>query len=135
MAHFLTGFAPTTGKLYRGFVKGFLKHLYQINTIRHNLAPLVVGRRLYARQKPPKFLCPGEVKRLFAGLSLSSATAIRTYATVHLAFYLGLRPVEIHSIGLDDICFTQAELTIKRRKNDNPIVLPIPPEVLKAVSA
>jgi site-specific recombinase XerD len=136
LAQFLLGFAPTTCRLYRGHLKGFLRHLYQNqNTISRDLAPLVVGRRLYAQDKPPKFLRPNEVQKLFAGLSLCSPTAIRTYAMVHLAFFLGLRPVEIHSIGLDDICFTQAELTIKRRKNDNPIVLPIPPAALKAVSA
>ena len=75
------------------------------------------------------------MKKLFVVLSLSSPTAIRTYAMVHLAYFLGLRPVEIHSISLDDICFTKAELTIRRRKNDNPIVLPLPPAVVKAVSA
>ena len=136
LAQFLVGFVPATCKLYRGFVKGFLRHLYHHkNTIGRDLAPLVVGRRLYARDKPPKFLRPNEVQKLFAGLSLSSATQIRTHAIVHLAFFLGLRPVEIHSIGLDDICFSKAELTIRRRKNDNPMVLPIPPAVLKAVSA
>jgi site-specific recombinase XerD len=136
LAQFLVGFAPATCRLYRGYLKGFLRHLYHHqNTISRNLAPLVVGRRLYAQDKPPKFLRPVEVQKLFAGLSLSSATAIRTYAMVHLAFFLGLRPVEIHSIGLDDICFSKAELTIERRKNDNPIVLPIPPAALKAVSA
>ena len=135
LGQFLTGFAPTTCKLYRGFIKGFLRHLYQKTAISRNLAPLVVNRRLYGQTKPPKFLRPAEVKKLFSGLSLSSATAIRTYAMVHLAFFLGLRPVEIHSIGLDDIRFKKAEFRIKRRKNDNPIVLPIPPAVLKAVSA
>ena len=95
----------------------------------------MVGKRVYAQSKPPKFLRPAEVQKLFAGLSLSSPTAIRTHAMVHLAYFLGLRPVEIHSIGLDDICFTTAELTIRRRKNDNPIVLPIPPAVMKAISA
>ncbi len=136
LAQFLVGFAPATCRLYRGFVKGFLRHLYQQqNTISRDLAPLVVSKRLYTRDKPPKFLRPGEVKKLFAGLSLSSPTAIRTYATVHLAYFLGLRPVEIHRISLDDICFKKAELSIRRRKNDNPMVLPIPPAVLKAVSA
>jgi len=136
LAQFLVGFAPTTCRLYRGYLKGFLRHLYQHkNTISRNLAPLVVGRRLYARNKPPKFFRPNEVQKIFAGLSLCAPTAIRTHAIVHLAFYLGLRPVEIHSIGLDDISFTKAELTIRRRKNDNPIVLPIPPAVLKAISA
>jgi len=136
LAQFLVGFAPASCRLYRGYLKGFLRYLYhQKNTISRNLAPLVVSRRLYAQHKPPKFLRPGEVQKLFDGLSLSSATAIRTHAMVHLAYFLGLRPVEIHRIGLDDICFTKAELTIRRRKNDNPMVLPIPPAVLKAVSA
>jgi site-specific recombinase XerD len=134
LAQFLVGFAPATGRLYRGYLKGLLKYLYQHKNGR-DLAPLVVGRRVYTQSKPPKFLRPAEVKKLFGTLSLSSATAMRTYAMVHLAYFLGLRPVEIHSIGLDDICFTRAELTVRRRKNDNPIVLPIPPAVLKAISA
>ena len=136
LAQFLAGFTPATCKLYRGFLKGFLRHLFQEkNAISRDLAPLVVGRRSYSRNKPPKFLRPGEVRKLFAGLSLSSPTAIRTYAMVHLAYFLGLRPVEIHSIGLDDVCFTKAELSLRRRKNDNPIVLPIPQAALKALSA
>lgn len=134
LAQFLVGFAPATCRLYRGYLKGFLRHLYQHKNGR-NLAPLVLGRRVYAQSKPPKFLRPAEVQKLFAGLSLSSPTAIRTHAMVHLAYFLGLRPIEIHRIGLDDICFTKAELTVRRRKNDNPIVLPIPPAVLKAISA
>jgi len=134
LVHFLVGFAPATCRLYRGYLKGFLRYLYQHKNGR-NLAPLVVGKRVYAQSKPPKFLRPAEVQKLFAGLSLSSPTAIRTHAMVHLAYFLGLRPVEIHSIGLDDICFTKAELTIRRRKNDNPIVLPIPPAVMKTISA
>jgi site-specific recombinase XerD len=134
LAQFLVGFAPATCRLYRGYLKGFLRYLYQHKNGR-DLAPLVVGKRVYAQSKPPKFLRPAEVKNLFDTLSLSSATTIRTYAMVHLAYFLGLRPVEIHSIGLDDICFTRAELTVRRRKNDNPIVLPIPPAVLKAISA
>ena len=134
LAQFLVGFAPATCRLYRGCLKGFLRYLYHHKNGR-NLAPLVVGRRLYAHNKPPKFLRPDEVKKLFDSLNLSWPTAIRTYAMVHLAYFLGLRPVEIHRIGLDDICFTKAELTVRRRKNDNPIVLPIPPAVLKAISA
>jgi integrase/recombinase XerD len=134
LAQFLVGFAPATCRLYRGCLKGFLRHLY-LHKNGRNLAPLVVGRRVYAQHKPPKFLRPNEVNKLFAALSLSSPTAMRTHAMVHLAYFLGLRPVEIHSIGLDDICFTKAELVIRRRKNNNPIVLPIPPAVLKAVSA
>jgi len=136
LAQFLVGLAPNSCRVYRGYLKGFLRYLYhQKGIIGRNLAPLLVDRRSYAQDKPPKFLRPHEVQKLFACLSLGSATAIRTYAMVHLAYFLGLRPVEIHSIVLDDISFSQAELTLERRKNDNPMVLPIPPAVLKAISA
>jgi site-specific recombinase XerD len=42
---------------------------------------------------PPKFLRSAEVKKLFAGLSLSSATAIRTHAMVHLAYFYGSKTI------------------------------------------
>ena len=60
---------------------------------------------------------------------------IRTYAIVHLAYFLGLRPVEISRITFDDISFKRGELTLRERKGDNPIILPVPENVLKAIAA
>jgi site-specific recombinase XerD len=54
---------------------------------------------------------------------------------VHLLYFLGLRPVEISRITFDDISFSKAELTLRDRKADNPITLPVPENVVKAVAA
>jgi len=89
-ADFLKDFSFGTGRTYCSCLKGFLKYLYhERNIIKRDLAPLVIAARLYGRSKPPKFLRPQEVERLLSGLQLTSAHQIRTYAMIHIAYYLG----------------------------------------------
>ncbi|MGB5746750.1 MAG: tyrosine-type recombinase/integrase [Desulfobacterales bacterium] len=135
MAEFCRPFLPTTCRNYRSVVRGFLRYLYQQGIIKKDLAPLLIGAVQFAKAKPPKFLRPHEVKQLFESLPVACAKDLRTYAMVHLAYSLGLRPVEISSLQLDDISFSRAQLTLKRRKNDNPLELPIPEQTLKAIVA
>ena len=126
----------STGRIYRSHLRGFLKYLYhERRIIKKDLASLLLGPTLYAQAKPPKFLRPEEVQKLFASLKLSTPVDIRTYAMVHLAYTLGLRPVEISKITLDHISFRKAEITLPDRKGDKPITLPIPEKTLKAVAA
>jgi len=135
---FMAGFkvAHSTLKTYRCHLRGFLKYLYhERGIVQRELASLLVGPPLFAQSKPPKFLRPQEVQKLFANLTLSSPTDIRTYAMVHLAYTLGLRPVEISRITLDDISFKKGELRVGERKGKNPITLPIPEDTLKAIAA
>jgi site-specific recombinase XerD len=128
--------APGSSRVYRFYLRGFLKYLYkERKIISRDLAPLVVGRRLYAQAKPPKFLRPQEIQKLFCSLKLSSPVNIRNYAMVHLAYSLGLRPVEICGISLDDISFKKKELTLRGRKGNNPTRLPIPEHTIKAIAA
>ena len=54
---------------------------------------------------------------------------------VHLAYSLGLRPVEISRITLDDISFKKAEITLRDRKGNNPVTLPIAEKTMKAIAA
>jgi site-specific recombinase XerD len=54
---------------------------------------------------------------------------------VHLAYTLGLRPVEISTITLDDISFRKRELTLSHRKGLNPVTLPLPEQTIKAIAA
>jgi integrase/recombinase XerD len=136
--HFLTALkvARSTRSLYRSYLRGFLKYLHRERRIvRKDLAPLLVGPRCFAEQKPPKFLRPQEVKKLFASLPLSTPSDIRTYAIVLLAYTLGLRPVEISTITLDDISFRKAELTLSNRKGLNPVTLPLPEQTIKVLAA
>ena len=134
---FMTQFkvSQSTFQIYRYHIRGFLKYLYhERGVIKKNLASLLVGPRQYAKQKPPKFLRPEEVRKLFDTLSLKTPVDIRNYAMVHLAYFLGLRPVEISRITFDDISFSKGELSLRKRKADNPVTLPVPEQVLKAIA-
>jgi len=135
---FLSGMkvARSTRSLYRSYLRGFLTYLHRERRILNkDLAPLLVGPRLFCKQKPPKFLRPQEVQTLFASLSLSTPYDIRTYAIVLLAYTLGLRPVEIGTLTLDDISFRKREVTLSNRKGLNPVTLPLPEQTIKALAA
>jgi len=134
---FLAGMkvALSTHSLYRSQLRGFLKYLYhERKIIKRDLAELLVGPPIFAKPKPPKFLRPKEIQKLFSSLKLSTPKAIRTYAIVHLAYTMALRPVEISRIVLDDISFSEKTLTMPDRKGDRPITLPIPEKTMKAIA-
>jgi len=125
-----------TCAIYRRRLRGFLRYLfYERKLLPRNLAPLIVGAPQFARAKPPHFLWPDELRRLFAGLKFSSPSDLRTYAMVHLAYTLGLRPREISLLRLDDIFFKAAELWVRTRKNAAPVRLPVPEDTIKAMAA
>ena len=136
LAQFLAPFAAGSCRIYRANLRGFLTYLYhQRNILKTDLAPLVVGRREYAQAKPPNFLRPQEIKKLFAGLTIGNASDIRTYALVQLAYTMGLRHKEISQIRLNDISFSTQQLTLAERKGTNPIKLPMPEHTTKAIAA
>jgi len=136
LADYLANYKESTCANYRSCLRGFLNYLFHDRKlVSANLAPLVVGAPRFSKAKPPYFLRPHELKRLFAGLKLSSASDLRTYAMVHLAYTLGLRPCEISSLRLDDIFFKAAELCVRARKNNAPVRLPVPENTIKAIAA
>ncbi len=135
LARYNKNFTPGTSRTYRSHIRKFLKYLYQEGYIKKDLAPLVVSPPDFARSKPPKFLRPNEVQKLFNSLNLSNAKDLRSYAAMHLAYYLGLRPREIRLITLDDISFRQKEIFIQTRKNYSPAQLPLPDDTIKAITA
>ncbi len=157
--HFLAGLkvARSTRSIYRSHLRVFLMYLHrerrmlkkdlapllvgprlylhrEPRILKKNLAPLLVGPRLFSKNKPPQFLRPQEVQKLFASLSLSTRSDIRTCAMIHLAYTLGLRPVEIGTLTLDDISFRKAQLTLSNRKGFNPVTLPLPEHTVKAIA-
>jgi integrase/recombinase XerD len=126
-------YALATMQRHRSFLRGFLKWLYQEKITRRNLALLVVGPPQYAAVKPPRFLRADEIKKLFVVIPATPKEQ-RTLAMLHLAYYLGLRPVEISNISFDDILFSKQEMLIPTRKNCNPISVPLPTAALKAIA-
>ncbi len=128
--------AQSTRKTYRHHLRGFLKYLYyEKKILRKNLAPLLVGAPRFDPVRPPKFLRPREVEKLFSNLQLSTDTDVRTCAMVYLSYTMGLRPIEISKITFDDISFGEGELRVPDRKTKNPVVLPLPEITIKAIAA
>ena len=133
---FTTGFTAATCKVYRSIVRGFLSYLFhQGQILKRDLAPLVVGAPMFAKAKPPTFLRSDELKSMFDSIDLCSQTGLRTYAMLQLAYTLGLRPIEICQITLDNISFRKAELNINWRKCHNPLKLPLAEVTIKAIAA
>lgn len=135
LALYNTNYSTGAARSNRSYLRQFLKYLYLDGYIKKNLSPLVVSPPEFARSKPPKFLRPHEVQKLFKFMNLSTAKDLRIYAAIHLAYYLGLRPGEISSLTLDDISFRQKEIFIRSRKNYSPAHLPVPDNVIKAITA
>ncbi|MBC8392319.1 MAG: tyrosine-type recombinase/integrase [Deltaproteobacteria bacterium] len=134
--HFTTGFTTATCKVYRSIVRGFLSYLFhQGQILKRDLASLVVGAPMFAKAKPPTFLRSDELKSMFDSIDLCSQTGLRTYAMLQLAYTLGLRPIEICQITLDNISFRKAELNINWRKCHNPLKLPLAEVTIKAIAA
>ena len=126
--------AENTRDIYRYCLCGFLKYLYyDREVLKRDLAAMLVPPARFARVKLPRFLRPEQIQRLFDRLTLDTRAGIRTGAMVHLAFFLGLRPVEISRIRLDDISFEKAQLRLPDRKSQNPVTLPVPVRTLKII--
>lgn len=135
LAFYNKSYAPATCRVNRSYLREFLKYFYRNGYIKKNLAPLVKSPPEFALSKPPKFLRAKEVQKLFSSLDLSVSKDLRTYATMHLVYYLGLRPREVSLITLDDISFRQKEIFIRSRKNYSPAHLPLPDDTIKAITA
>lgn len=135
LARYNTNYSAGAARSNRSHLRQFLKHLYRGRYIKKDLSVLVVSPPEFARSKPPKFLRPHEVQKMFKLMNLSTAKDLRIYAAMHLAYFLGLRPGEISSLTLDDISFKQKEIFIRSRKNYSPAHLPVPDNVIKAITA
>jgi site-specific recombinase XerD len=136
LAEHTAGLRPGTCQTRRSWLRGFLRYLYQVRGIlAKDLANLVVGAPQYGQAKPPKFLRPHEVRQLFSSCAPLTPKELRTHAMLYLAYSLGLRPKEISLIRLDDLSFSEEEISLPDRKCQNPTRLPLPEAAIKAIAA
>ena len=90
LTQFLAAFKPATARVYRSALRGFLTYLYQERKIiKRDLASFIVAPRHYGLAKPPTFLRPKQLQKLFSSFSLCSDSDMRTYAMMHPAIAWG----------------------------------------------
>jgi integrase/recombinase XerD len=129
-------YSASSRRYHRSCLRGFVGYLHrEKNLLARDLAPMIVGAPVFGYENPPRFLNPGEIKRLFSSLSFSTPRDLRASAMLYLAYPLGLRPKEISCIRLDDIAFSKGKIALRDRKNTHPLQLPLPEDSLKAISA
>jgi len=129
-------YSASSRRYQRSCLRGFVGYLYREKNLHaRDLAPMIVGAPVFGYENPPRFLNPGEIKRLFSSLSFSTPRDLRASAMLYLAYPLGLRPKEISRIRLDDIAFSKGKIALRDRKNTHPLQLPLPEDSLKAISA
>ena len=83
----------------------------------------------------PKALTKSEVERLLGALVHDGPAALRTAAIVHCALDLGLRSSEVAYLGLDDIDWSAATITLCGTKGRREDVMPLPTATGQAIAA
>ena len=82
--------------------------------------------RLFAHERLPRYLKPGEVKRLLLAIDRKLPTGRRDYVTITLLLGTGLRAGEFIRLTLDDIDWRSRFLRVQRSKTGRPREVPIP---------
>jgi len=78
----------------------------------------------------PKALNNDEVERLLGAIGDPNKSSRRDIAIVHCALDLGLRSVEVAKLGLDDIDWQSATVTLRKTKSQREDVMPLPKKPL-----
>jgi integrase len=79
-------------------------------------------------------LSNNEVQRLLDALVYDGTAALRTAAIVHCALDLGLRSSEVAYLGLDDIDWSAATITLRGTKGRREDVMPLPAATGQAIA-
>lgn len=82
----------------------------------------------------PKALNCDEIERLLGSLQHDGPSSRRTAAIVHCALDLGLRSSEVAYLGLDDIDWRAATITLRRTKGCREDVMPLPAATGRAIA-
>lgn len=115
-----------------------LRGYFRYRTTRGDLVHHLIGVTSYPANwqlaSLPKALTHNEIDRLVAALDHDGVTARRNSAIVHCALDLGLRSGEVANIGLDDIDWRNATITLRKTKGRREDVMPLPAATGRAIA-
>jgi site-specific recombinase XerD len=115
-------------------LRSFLRFLYAEGFIERDLAIAVSRPVLYRNESIPSAFTDEQVKRL-QGLTRNDQTplGLRDYAMLLLVVTYGLRAGEVVHLKLEDINWRREQLRIKQSKTGADLLLPLMPEVGRAI--
>ena len=114
-------------------VRTILRFLHFSGVLPEDLSAQMITPRIWSLARLPKFFSQDEITRLLASLRSKTPYDHRERLMMTLFLHYGLRRGELTKIDTDDIDRRAKTITIRERKNAVPLVLPLLPEVEKAL--
>lgn len=115
-------------------LRGYFRYRATLGDRVHQLVGVTSFPANWQQATLPKTLGNNEIERLLAALEYVGTAARRTAAIVHCALDLGLRSSEIANLGLDDIDWSTATITLRRTKGRREDVMPLPAATGQAIA-
>lgn len=114
-------------------IKRFLHWLYENRLIKQNVAIRIPSAKTVNQPNLPSVYSKEEIARLLACVDRGNATGKRDYLVLILAAYLGMRSSDICCLRFDNIDWESNCINIVQIKTDQPLNLPLLPEVGNAI--
>ena len=125
---------PKRAGLMVSALRSFFRFLHHRGDITIDLAACVPPIANWKFSTLPKFIQPDQIQRVLNHCDRQAATGRRDFAILLLLARLGLRACEIVGLTLDDIHWQAGKISI-RGKAKQPAMLPLPPDVGRAIAA
>ena len=125
---------PKRAKLMTSALRSFLRYARYLGEVTLDLAAAVPIVANWSMTSIPRAISADHVRRLLASIDRHTALGRRDYAVLLLLARLGLRASEVAFLELDDIDWKTGLLAV-RSKGAQPLELPLPTEVGKAIVA
>ena len=115
-------------------LRGYFRYRATLGDRVHQLIGVANFPANWQQASLPKTLSNSEVECLLAALVHDGTAALRTAAIVHCALDLGLRSCEVAHLGLDDIDWLAATITLRGTKGRREDVMPLPAATGQAIA-
>jgi integrase/recombinase XerD len=126
-------FSPCSMKAVRTALRSFFRFL-RFEGVCDEQLELAVPRVAHWRLSTlPRYLSDAQLSRLLASLDTSTRCARRDRAIVLCLASLGLRPVELANLRLEDIDWRGGSVLLRERKTRQGAVVPLPREAGRAI--
>lgn len=126
-------FRPKTVSGNVSSVRLFLRFLAMRGVLSEDLSKVLPTIRVPRDSAIPSVWHPDLVVRLLGVVDRSSPMGKRDYAILLLAYRLGLRVGDIHTLTLDELNWQAGTIDFTQCKNQTPLRLPLPEEVGEAL--
>jgi len=126
---------PRSVKLYATSLRSFFRFLRTKGMATEALEHAVPSIPEWRLSTLPRSLSEEELKQFLASLNTATPRLQRDRAMILCLARLGLRAGEVADLELEDIDWRAGTLRVRRRKSRREAVLPLPPDVGRAITA